>query len=211
MCGECLGKVQTVGSICPVCTRGAVGGETHPKCEGRYAMDGLTCGWRYQGVVRRAIGQIKYRFRYRMAEELVYRLSQEIERRDREFLVIRKFIGQKPVLVPVPVHWVRENWRGFNQAEILAKEFAKIYDLRLVNLLIRKRWTGSQVGRDREGRIENIKGVMAISRRSQDSISTLNSVLLVDDVWTTGATMRECAGVLKRNGVKKVWGLTMAR
>ncbi|TSC53108.1 MAG: putative amidophosphoribosyltransferase [Microgenomates group bacterium LiPW_16] len=100
------------------------------------------------------------------------------------------------VLTPVPLHWWRLRWRGFNQAEILGKMIAEKLEIKFVpDLLTRKKPTRPQVELEGKARRENIA----------------SNILLFDDVWTTGVTLRACGNVLKRAGVKSVWGLTLAK
>ena len=113
--------------------------------------------------------------------------------------------GEGPVLCPVPLHWIRKFSRGFNQSEILAHAVGQRgWEVR--NLLRRVRWTGSQVGRHRRERLIGVKDAFAI--RSEKEIPS--HVILVDDLSTTGATLNECAKVLKNAGVKNVEGLVLA-
>ena len=111
--------------------------------------------------------------------------------------------------MPVPLHPKREKERGFNQATIVASLIANRYSLVVKNLLTRVKDTGRQVGKKREERLKAMSGAFELSRDTPYVIP--NTILLVDDVWTTGATLRECAKVLRRGGAKQVWGLVLAR
>ncbi len=114
--------------------------------------------------------------------------------------------GGCPTLCPVPLHWIRRFSRGFNQAELLAHEVGRSRGWEIQNLLNRTRWTGSQVGRHRRDRLVGVKDAFAI----QSGMKIPMHVILVDDLSTTGATMNECAKVLKNAGVKNVEGLVLA-
>lgn len=111
-------------------------------------------------------------------------------------------------LVPVPLHFYRKNWRGFNQAEEIAKEIGKKMNLESEDLLVRSKMTKQQslsVGKkDRE---KNVKGVFKVKEGS--SVKGKN-ILIVDDVFNTGASMKECVQILKRGGAGQVWGLALA-
>jgi len=114
------------------------------------------------------------------------------------------------MLVPIPLYWQRENWRGFNQAELLGRKLADYFGWQLRNdVLIRQKATLPQVGLEASQRQKNIQGVFRINYNHQ--IPKDFSLLLFDDVWTTGSTLKEAGGVLKRAGFKKVWGLTICR
>ncbi len=126
-----------------------------------------------------------------------------------------KFVNQKNVvLIPVPLHWQRKNWRGFNQAELLGKMIANKLGISYIpNLLLRIKNTKTQTLLKKEERLLNIKGAFSINKKfSTNSLLSCNpNILLFDDVWTTGSTMKESAKVLKKQGFLKVWGLTLAR
>ena len=121
-------------------------------------------------------------------------------------------------VVPVPLHPRRERERGFNQAEIIARIFAEKLDLPLNKNLRRGVYTTQQAKLTKEERQKNLKNAFVWdadnkrvpSRNSGTPLIAGEKVLLVDDVFTTGATMQECAKVLKNNGAKEVWGLALA-
>jgi ComF family protein len=121
-------------------------------------------------------------------------------------------IGDRVLLVPVPLHRSRQRTRGFNQAELIARmAIRELRDLTIdfsPKALVRKRSTESQTGYTREQRRENLRGAFAL--RQPANIAD-RIVLLVDDVLTTGATADECARVLLRAGAKQVLVTTVAR
>lgn len=150
------------------------------------------------------------------------------------------------VIVPVPLHWWREFKRGFNQAELIAKELSENWKIPMVRVLVRKAYTEPQTLTEKEisltkeqedkleekyrstlqrdyarkkllnqlkakRRRENIEGAFKTHSEFNIHHSELVNVILVDDVWTTGATMTECCRILKLAGVKRVWGVTLLR
>lgn len=215
LCVDCLQKIVFVDHpICPICQRQAIGGKTHPGCRGKYKLDGLVAGLRYRGPVRKGIGKIKYRFNWDVAETFVGLMAEQIWRFD---------MPADFVLVPIPLHARRKNWRGFNQAELICQILAKKFKVRWQNTLVRTRETKTQVGLSQKDRLVNIKGAFALRGVQQDKrrpfgsaqgkiISKVNdkNIILVDDVFTTGATMFEACNVLKRAGVGEVWAMVMA-
>jgi len=214
-CLKCFSKIEYVENpVCPVCQRQAVGGKIHPKCQTKYTLDGLVVACRYRDPVKIAIQKIKYKWVYDIEKVLVDLLSTQIY----------KFsIPQKVILVPVPLHKKRKNWRGFNQAEILAKDLSNKFKVQYSEILVRSRETKTQVGLNRDERKENVKGAFELRQTNlvqgkpfdfaQGKIITEVSgknIILVDDVYTSGATMAECAKVLKKSGAKSVWGMAVA-
>ena len=103
----------------------------------------------------------------------------------------------------------RLKWRGFNQSEEIGKELVEFLKIPLLNdVLYKIRETLPQIELTAEARIKNIKGVFWV--KNQEKIKE-RKILLVDDVYTTGSTMNECARVLKESGAKEVWGVVIAR
>jgi len=101
----------------------------------------------------------------------------------------------------------KEKFRGFNQAAVFAREVAKTVRREVVSLLEKIVDTKAQVDLTKEERLHSIKDVFQIKSESQIP----KRVVLVDDVWTTGATMKECCKVLRKSGVQRVWGFVLAR
>jgi ComF family protein len=113
------------------------------------------------------------------------------------------------VIIPVPLHRDRLRWRGFNQAQLLARRLGRHHRVAVDPwLLVRARPTPPQVGLDEADRRRNVAGAFALRRGEP---ITGRRVLLVDDVYTTGATVEECARVLKRAGARAVDVLVLAR
>jgi ComF family protein len=117
----------------------------------------------------------------------------------------------RPVLIPVPLHSSKRRERRFNQSELIARAALKYLpsDFKLdSHILVRERETRSQVGLDREARIQNMQGAFRVIAPQRIAGRT---VIVVDDVMTTGTTVSECARILKRAGAEKVFAATVAR
>ena len=112
------------------------------------------------------------------------------------------------VIVPMPLHWFKRWRRGFNQAEVLAREVGKKWGVPVRNLVRRRKATRPQAGLTNAKRRANVQGAFHI-RRGRPLAGM--RVLLVDDVVTTGATASACARVLKRAGAAHVALLALAR
>lgn len=186
-------------AICPMCERQAIDGVTHPGCQTRFSLDRLICLYRYDGSVKSAIKRLKYKpFLSDLAEILVEKGESGKGEGLRDFIV-----------VPVPLHPQRERERGFNQASLLGKALATKLHLQFRDhVLKRTRYTKSQVELKGDERRKNLTDAFILDTKYK--IPDTN-ILLVDDVWTTGSTLRTCANVLKRGGAKAVWAMTVAR
>lgn len=212
-CSSCQKEIKVWPvQICPVCQRSAIHGLTHPKCQNKYRPDSLISVFVYQGLIKEAIKKLKYKpWRYHLAEELTTLTTQNLPPNFLNLL-------NSPIpslLVPIPLHWFRQNWRGFNQATLLGKYLAKKLKIKfLPDLLYRLRYTQPQTKLTKDKRQENIQGAFKIHPKYPLKFPKhpkLPNILLFDDVWTTGATMTECSRVLKKSGFPKVFCLTLAR
>jgi ComF family protein len=119
------------------------------------------------------------------------------------------YAGLVDALVPVPLHWWRRRWREFNQAELLARALSQSVDVPVQeDTLVRSRYTTPQ-SRIRGGRKRrNVSGAFQV--RKGRSVGG-KRILLIDDVYTSGNTVNECARILKEAGASQVSVLTVAR
>ncbi len=209
-CKDCQADILQTDLVCPKCERLAMGGQTHPICRRRFGLDGLWSLGIYQNPLREAIKQLKYRKVTGLAETLVDILL-EYWAKYQPFLLdqIKYDKGVSWGVLAVPLYWWRANSRGFNQSDLIGKILSKKLGLDYCEGLKRVRYTKSQVKLKGKERQQNIRGAFEIAPNLK--LRTINSVLLIDDVWTTGSTLRECCYVLKRAGAKKVWAITLAR
>jgi len=115
-------------------------------------------------------------------------------------------------LVPIPLNKKRSNWRGFNQTELLGRMIASSFGWKFSsNLLLRKKFTKPQAGLGKKERRKNVKDAFAINPQFAKIKNDNLEVVIFDDVFTTGSTLKEACKVLKRNGFKTVWGLVLAK
>ncbi|MFI0347789.1 MAG: ComF family protein [Chthoniobacterales bacterium] len=110
-------------------------------------------------------------------------------------------------VVPVPLYFLREREREFNQASLLAYEVAKKLNLPVEACLKRVKPTSMQARANRQARIKNLQGAFAIKKGYRCS----GNYLLIDDVFTTGSTADECSKVLLKSGARGIWVLAAAR
>ncbi|KKQ08900.1 hypothetical protein A3E66_04725 [Candidatus Daviesbacteria bacterium RIFCSPHIGHO2_12_FULL_37_16] len=211
LCSNCQLDLKQGDLVCPTCERLSIGGITHPVCRRKYALDGLWSLGIYQNPLRISIQKLKYKWVTALAESLI-NITLEYWAKNPPILLdyIKKDRGNSWTIVPVPLHWTRKNWRGFNQSELLAKLLSKKLGLNHQDALIRTKKTKPQVKLKSYDRRMNIKNAFSLSPSMNNELIT-NNILLIDDVWTTGATLKECTYVLKKGGAKTVWALTLAR
>lgn len=152
--------------------------------------------WEYEGLMEKLIWKIKYGGMYDIINELVEKALKKITLE----------LPEDTSITYVPMYKKKEKQRGFNQAELIAKRMGKKTDRPVVKLLEKTKDNRSQVGLNSQERIENVKDVFKYFENGSRT-----NVLLVDDVYTTGATMKECIKVLKKGGVKNIWGFTLSR
>jgi ComF family protein len=201
ICSDCLSKIRLLKPACPYCEKASIDGFTHTKCQKVFGLDGLTSIWKYEGVIKKAIWALKFKYATEVAKELQNYMVTELK---------NNLMPNDYCLVPIPIYWQRENVRGFNQSVEIGKMVAENMGWKFVSdLLIKNKQTVSQVELSVEDRKKNLRG--SFSLNSCSFLPPDSSVLLFDDVFTTGSTLHEAAKVLKRAGVKKVWGMTMAR
>ncbi len=201
ICNVCIKKVPRAQAICPYCKHPSIDGATHINCQRKSGLDGLTSIWQYEGLIRRAILTLKYKYATEVGKEI-----SEYAIASLKHLVIPSVHN----LIPIPTYWLKENVRGFNQSIVLSGNIAEKMRLIFIpDLLIKKVSTLPQAGLSGAKRRKNLKGTFVINPNYVPS--TMYSVLIFDDVFTTGSTLFEATKVLKKAGVKKVWGLTIAR
>jgi competence protein ComFC len=166
------------------------------ECKGvDFAFEGARAPMRYEGVGKEIVHVLKYRGYFRVVDRLAAPLMVGALGGDRRF----------DAVVPVPLHPSRLRRRGFNQAELLARGVAKKMNAPVSDTLQVVRRTRDQVDLSASERWENVTGAFSARGRVRGRI------LLVDDVFTTGATMNSCAEALMRAGAEQVFALSLCR
>ncbi|MFN2302909.1 MAG: ComF family protein [Anaerolineales bacterium] len=201
LCPECEGKIKyLVGNKCQIC-----GESIHPsvnlclRCQSDpppyHAMRNLAV---YEGVMRECVHALKYQNNQSLGEMFSRPLAE----------VVRLEDWKIDKVVPVPLSPQRYTERGYNQAALLAKPLAARIDcLYDPFCLIRTRDTPSQVGLSGKERRQNVIGAF----KGIPELVEGKSILLIDDVMTTGSTMAECTRALKNAGAEVVYCLTLGR
>ena len=193
-------------ALCWQCSRPFSGAQPLPaRCadcvQRNPAFQNALATHRTAGVIRELLHRFKYEGNPFLALPLASWLAESLQ--DER---LRSPLPE--VLVPVPLHWWKKWRRGFNQADLLARQLHKLSGIPLEPLLRRIRDTGSQTALRREDRLHNLERAFQIRSRS---VVSGRHVLLIDDVLTTGATLDGCARELHRAGAASVRALAVAR
>jgi len=208
ICENCFKNIQINEFLnCFICGRRSLDNRVCPDCKKKTELTGILIAGFWEDLLLR---QLIYEYKYRFIRDLSKPLSQILV----NFLKtsgLYYYPVDDLILVPIPLHPKRLTWRGFNQAELLAKEISNYLDMPMMKLLKRKRNTKPQaeIKRQKE-RKENIKSAFMISRDSTPLFEN-KIIILIDDITTTGSTLEECAKVLKPLKPKEIWGLVLAR
>ena len=186
-CGLGLSGAYDARLVCPHCRQ-------HP-----FAFDQARAPFIYVDAVREAVHAFKYRGHRRLGRWLAEMMAETARR--------ASWMDQCDLIVPVPMHWLKTRVKGMNPAEWLAQALSRRLQ-RPCNrtALTRIRWTATQTRLSRPQRARNVAGAF----RARPDAVTRRAVLLVDDVFTTGATAQACALALREAGATQVSVLTAA-
>jgi ComF family protein len=207
LCAACAQGVKRIEApFCRKCSQpfdGAIEGEfICAQCHERgYHFECAVTRLMSRGVVRDFVHRFKYNGHFYLRHPLAEWMAEAL---DDDRIRTQPF----DAFVPVPLHPARYRERDFNQAEVLAKLVAKRAGKPVWNALKRTRYTSTQTKLDREERMENLRNAFKV--RHAFSVKSRH-LILVDDVFTTGSTVEECARVLSQAGAASVRVVTVAR
>lgn len=208
ICGECRRRLPYLsGPLCFKCGQ-PVSDDTAEYCEtcknGERSFERGVAVFEYDELLRRMIGDFKFRghkdYAYFFADELKIRFSRMLSG-----------LGIQ-ALVPVPVHPSKKKFRGYNQSEILCELLSNPLDLPIYKALTRMKKTEPQKGLDPASRRKNLTDALSFVEPKEflEANYKPERVVLVDDIFTTGATAEACSDVLKANGVREVYLLNIS-
>lgn len=205
ICEQCLNLIKLNNALfCPVCRARLAENKKichHKKSSYHF----LAAAGNYDDPV---LQNLIHYFKYKKFENLAPILG-KILIKYLSNLSLSMVKSQKSVVVPIPLHPGRERERGFNQAKLLAEITARHFNLPLVDGLKRIKNNEPQVKmKNFEKRIKNISGCFAI--KNPETIQGKN-IILIDDVFTSGATMNEAVKILKKNNAGKIIALVLAK
>jgi len=213
ICDCCLLKVGKPKPVCIQCEKASIDGMTHARCKRKLTIDYNYSGWKYGGVIRKGILKLKYNFAYELAEDLAEKFVSDLQNSS-------NILPREGILIPIPLHRLRQNWRGYNQSIEIGKLIAAKMDWKFIpDLLLRKKISRPQTELKEEERMDNIRNIFSFNPNYL-LLSTFQArglsrpeanYILFDDVMTTGSTLKEAGKVLKRHGANIVWGLTLPK
>jgi len=182
---------------------------THPKCKKRTSLDGVFAAVEYRSVIKKAVYNYKY-------EPYIFNLSRVFSKLMYESLIQNEIFqnilstSSNVWITCVPLHEKKLMKRGYNQSEILGKNLSELLDLRFNSkLIIRTRNTIPQFKLKKEERVKNITGAFELNPKYKDKMSG-KSLFIVDDLFTSGTTLRECGKLLKKAGAKQAFALVLS-
>lgn len=192
VCARCGASIRGTERLCADCVSGR--GLTH--------LDGIRVATPYAGAARPALLALKFRNQRQVAEYLAPLLQKPYQSN----------IYPADMVIPVPLHSSRRRERGYNQAELLARAFARLQGLPVrTDVLARVRATEAQTHLSAIERRRNVTGAFALATSAIASDVVGRRILLLDDVTTTGSTLEAAAEPLRAAGAASVWGLAFAR
>jgi len=204
LCDKCRhGLTLKQEDECPVCRQPNKNGVVCVSCTGRSELNFLWVLCEYDEIVKNIIWNIKYNF----IEELVKAFDDKI---------IQYFAGKEKyenaLFVPVPLHQRRHLERGFNQSHIICQRLISMTGGKIdADLLLRLKYTQAQAKLKANQRADNLKDAFGANTDALAFYPKGQLIILVDDVYTTGETMQQCARELKKEGFVNVGGLVLAR
>lgn len=163
-------------------------------------IDGLFAAFHYSGGMETAIRSFKFRNQPRLSETISRLLYEELEK--------QSITPEFDFIIPVPMHPRKKRQRGYNQSELIARRLGEYLNKEVRTDILKKTvYTRPQSRLKRKDRINNLEGAFSVC---QDVFVEGKSVLLVDDVLTTGTTLKTCAEILKEKGVSIIYGIVIA-
>lgn len=207
LCYKCIRTKLNVNfkNICHVCGQSCFTSFIHTECEDSTNLDRLLFFCEYSDQSKKLIETFKYRHSRVLGYDLGFHLA--------KYLEFKCLWNNKNdfVITFVPSHTFKRNERGFNQSELLAIEVSLLTGIKFETILKKVINNKKQAGSSKELRDINLRNSFKISQGSLSEDLLNKVIIIVDDVHTTGATLNECAKVLKAAGCPKVWGLTFAK
>lgn len=193
---------------CFFCQKRSLYGLTHQNCLKKLNIDGVGFLFYYNNFLKKIIKNTKYR----LATEVLEELTKIIKPETFNHLEFYKKLSSKTYFQPIPLSPKKFRERGFNQALLITKFFQNYFNYSIADFLIRVKETKPQAElKTKRERFNNLKGAFKINPNCQQDLILKSRIILIDDVITTGSTVKEAAKTLKKAGADKVYVLALAK
>lgn len=201
ICPDCRSRLQYVSEPACMCCGKPIASEQNEFChdceQRKHSYEKGFAVFVYDDVMQQAVSDYKYRSRKELAEFFAAELAAFFQKR-------MTALGAE-VLIPVPVHAARKRYRGYNQAEVLCRILSKQIGIPVLDWLERDRKTTPQKELDAVERLRNLESAISLKQEVLQNRKVPRTVVLVDDIYTTGSTAEACTRALLRGGVSKVY------
>ncbi len=207
ICEACLSKLIKIEEpVCRICNKSLSNNPNVTICNecalSSRSFDKSRSLFAYKGTIKKLIHDYKYcnkTYYYKLFSYLLIKYMKE-----------NRYINFD-YITAVPLHKIKLRRRGFNQSKILAKQIGKFFNIPYIEILKRNNNTEKQSNLSKYARQKNLQNAFAIANNKIPSLIKDSDILIIDDIFTTGATVEECSKVLKQNGANRVFVLTIAR
>ena len=206
LCTDCFKKVIKIDPInrCHYCNKESRIGFVHKECSVYSYLEGILNLTLYDGLIKKLIYDIKYNYHFAVVETLGKVMA--------DYFKFYNFNSSNSILTFVPTSAKKFRIRGFNQSELLTKQVAKFSQIEFITIIEKTKNTGAQAKLGKSGRAENLRDAFHLNQKFKISNPGVQNIIIIDDVFTTGATLNECAKIIKQAFPQiKVFGYVIAK
>lgn len=206
LCENCFATISfSYKTMCLLCGKGAVDGITHPHCQKAWGIDGCFIMYEYKAAIKKLLYVLKYKPYVTEVIPLLADLFYEgLIQHERVMTLLQQ---NYVCLSAIPLHSKKLKQRGYNHAQLLANAVGKKLGVPVIDTLDRIKETHIQAGLSKQQRADNMKGAFSLKKGVYMKGKTL---LVIDDIVTTGVTFVEAGKILKKGGADAVYGIAFS-
>jgi ComF family protein len=208
LCNSCLLKLEINNRFnCALCHQESILGQICSNCQKSTFIKTI---WVVADYNNKILQELIHSLKYQYIEEISSILANLAIKFLKHYKIFEQFdiTNENSIIVTVPLHKKRLLIRGFNQSVLIAKKIAEYFQIPLIQLIFRQINTHSQIGLDRQARQKNVQNAFSLNNYNNYKNK---KIILIDDVVTTGSTLKECAKVLSDNGFREIYSLVIAQ
>ena len=209
VCERCTLFLVEAEPVCPRCSLGSITGIIHPHCQKGEGLDGVVSCWEHEGLMKTMLHTIRGGVTHAIPDTVDLAFQQLLRARERYVPFFHTLLSKESAITFVPLFPRRERRQGFNQAALIAQAVGQIGKKQVLPLLKKLHDISLRGEWDTEKRRQVLQDTFVLEETVRGILPS--EVVLVDDLWQSGATLNEAAALLKRAGVEKVWGFTLAK